>query len=144
MRGGALNSFAIGMGGPQNLRVDSPLAILFYEDLIPGTQLVNRLQDLRYRVQVAATPGELLNHAAKAGPMLIFLDLVSQRNDACELIRRLRSEKPTNHVPVIGFADDAAGPLQTLAKEAGATLVVSDSALLAHLEQFIEQALQVE
>ena len=28
-----------------------PLAILLYENLIPGSQLINRLQDLGYRVE---------------------------------------------------------------------------------------------
>ena len=28
-----------------------PLALVLYEKLLPGTQLVNRLQDLNYRVQ---------------------------------------------------------------------------------------------
>ena len=29
-----------------------PLALVLYEKLLPGSQLVNRLQDLNYRVQV--------------------------------------------------------------------------------------------
>ena len=35
-----------------------PLAIVFYERLMPGSQLVNRLQDLNYRVLA-------LNNAAR-------------------------------------------------------------------------------
>jgi len=124
--------------------VNSPLAILFYEDLIPGTQLVNRLQDLRYRVQVAASPEELLELAASAGPMLIFADVVSKRLDVCALIRKLRTNADTSHLPIIGFGDDDQVDLQSLAKEAGATLMVTDAALIPHLEQFIQEALRVE
>ena len=29
-----------------------PLALVFYEKFMPGSQLVNRLQDLNYRVRV--------------------------------------------------------------------------------------------
>ena len=32
-------------------RMTQPLALVFYEKLMPGSQLVNRLQDLNYRVQ---------------------------------------------------------------------------------------------
>ena len=122
----------------------SPLAILFYEDLMPGSQLVHRLQDLRYRVHVAVTGEELLAHAATAGPMLIVVDLVSKRADICDLIRKLRATPTTAHIPLIAFADESEDKLQSAAKEAGATLVVTDVAILPHLNQFIERALQVE
>lgn len=127
-----------------NLDVTSPLAILFYEDLMPGTQLVNRLQDLRYRVQVVATGEELLACAATAGPMFIVADLVSKRVDVCDLIRKLRATSTTVHIPLIAFADETEDKLQSAAKEAGATLVVTDAAIIPHLNQFIERALQVE
>ena len=61
-----------------------PLAIVFYEDLMPGSQLVNRLQDLQYRVQVVADPAELTACARSAGPMLILADLVSTRGEAMQ------------------------------------------------------------
>lgn len=122
----------------------SPLAILFYEDILPGTQLVNRLQDLRYRVQVVTTSEEFLSVAATAGPMLIVADLVSKRADVCDLIRKLRANPATAHIPLIGFADEAETQLLANATQAGATLVVSDAAIGLHLNQFIERALQVE
>jgi CheY-like chemotaxis protein len=124
--------------------VTLPLAIVFYEDLMPGSQLVNRLQDSQYRVQPILDPGELVACAGSAGPMLILADLVSTRADICGLIKQLRSNPVTAHVPVIAFADDAEVALQGAARAAGATLVVSDSVILTHLVQFIERALQVE
>jgi CheY-like chemotaxis protein len=124
--------------------VTLPLAIVFYEDLMPGSQLVNRLQDLQYRVQAVTDPGELVPVAGSVGPMLILADLVSSRADICALIKQLRSDPGTAHVPVIAFGDDAEEGLQKAARAAGATLVVADSAILTHLTQFIERALQVE
>lgn len=111
---------------------------------MPGTQLVNRLEDLRYRVQVVASGEELLAVAGTSGPMLIFADLVSKRADVCELIRKLRATETTAHIPLIGFADESEAALQASATQAGATLVVTDAAILLHLKQFIERALQVE
>lgn len=121
-----------------------PLALLFYEDLMPGTQLVNRLQDLKYRVEVVSAAADLLAAAASAGPMLILMDLVSKRLDICDLIKQLRAAPATAHIPIIAFADESEDKLQSSAKEAGATLVVTDAAILPHLNQFIERALQVE
>lgn len=111
---------------------------------MPGSQLVNRLQDLQYRVQVVTDPTELFVCAQGAGPMLILADLVSARGDICALIKKLRNNPATGHVPVIAFADDTEEALQAAARAAGATLVVTDSAVLTHLLQFIERALQVE
>ena len=121
-----------------------PLALVFYEDLIPGSQLVNRLQDSHYRVQPVSKLDELADVATHAGPMLIFADLVSKKGDVCDVIRKLRGNPATAHIPIIGFADDAEEALQVAGRAAGATLVAADSALLTHLPQFIERALQVE
>lgn len=137
-------SFAIPGGAAQNRRVTLPLALVFYEDLIPGSQLVNRLQDSQYRVQAVSKLNELADGAAHAGPMLIFADLVSKQGDVCAVIRKLRGNPATAHIPIIGFADDAEEKLQAAGREAGATLVAADSVLLTHLTQFIERALHVE
>ncbi len=121
-----------------------PLALVCYEDLIPGSQLVNRLQDLQYRVQAVTEVAEMVASAASAGPLLIFTDLVSKQGDVCAAIRQLRSNPATAHLPIIAFADDAEAALHEAGRTAGATLVVADSVILTHLDQFIERALQVE
>lgn len=121
-----------------------PLALLCYEDLMPGTHLVNRLQDLRYRVQVVANATELPAVAAQHGAMLLITDLASKKADVCDVIRQLRAASTTSHLPIIAFADEADAALQAAGKTAGATLVVTDAAILTHLPQLIEQALQVE
>jgi CheY-like chemotaxis protein len=123
--------------------VNLPLALLCYEDLMPGTQLVNRLEALKYRVQSVAAR-ELVRVAATSGPMLIFCDLANKSANLCEVIEQLRGNAITAHVPIIAFGDDSESQLPERAKAAGATLVTTDSAILPHLEQFLQQALQVE
>lgn len=129
---------------PKICRVILPLALLCYEDLMPGTLLVNRLPDLRYRVQVVADAGELPKVAAESGAMLVLVDLASKRADVCAVIRQLRAAAPTFHLPIIAFADETDTALQAAGQAAGATLVVTDAAIQAHLPQLIGQALQVE
>lgn len=121
-----------------------PLALVAYEELAPGAQLVNRLQDIQYRVQAVTEVRKLEEIAGASGAMLIFLDLGIKSTDACSLIASLKKNEKTGHIPIIAFANDGAQELQSAAKEAGAAQVVTDTAVLAHLPELIQQALQVE
>ncbi len=121
-----------------------PLALVFYEKLLPGTQLVNRLQDLGYRVQVVTGIEPMMDTALREKPMLVVADLVARRMKISDAIARLRQDPATNHLPIIAFADEKEAALQSAARAAGATLVVSEAAILTHLEQFLDQALQLD
>jgi len=120
-----------------------PLALVLYEKLLPGSQLVNRLQDLNYRVQVLAEAAQLVERAEEAKPLLVLADLQSVRNDVCAAIARLRQNPATHHLPVIGFSANSP-ELEKAALAAGTTLIASETAILSHLPQFLEQALVVE
>ena len=121
-----------------------PLAFVVYERLLPGSQLVNRLQDLKYRVRAVTDVKALPECARQEKPMLVLADLVSTRHDVCLAIQQLRKAADTRHIPVIAFAPEEATDLQKAASEAGATLAVSETAILNHLAQLLDQALQVE
>lgn len=121
-----------------------PLALVVYEKILPGSQLANRLRDLKYRVQTVAEADALVDCAKQAKPLLAIVDLVSSRQDVCAAIRQLRSDPETQHVPVIAFAPERSDDLQKAAREAGATLVTADTTILPHLTQFIDQALQID
>jgi CheY-like chemotaxis protein len=125
-------------------RMKQPLALLLYEKLLPGGQLVNRLQDLGYRVQPVPAPGDLLPTAEREKPLLAFVDLEPRFEKTCEAIAALRQGTATSHIPIIAFASQQNTAAHESARAAGATLVVNDAALLAHLGQFMEQALQVD
>jgi len=121
-----------------------PLALVLYEKILPGSQLVNRLQDLKYRVQTISDAGLLVECAEQAKPLLVLVDLESSRNNVTPEIARLRQHPATKHIPVIAFGADKKPDLQAAAKTAGVTLVVAEAAILSHLPQFLEQALVVE
>jgi CheY-like chemotaxis protein len=122
-----------------------PLALVLYEKLLPGSQIVNRLQDLNYRVQVIADAERLVECAEQAKPMLVLADLESSRNNVCAALGRLKLNAATQHLPIIAFSGESgAAELQDAARSAGATLVVTETAILNHLSQFLDQALQVE
>jgi CheY-like chemotaxis protein len=121
-----------------------PLALFVYERVMPGGQLVNRLQDLGYRVQSLANPATLVEQAEREKPLLIMVDLEPHPEEICAAISNLRQNPATAHIPVIAFAAASRASAHDLARAAGATLVVTDSAIIIHLNQFLEQALQVD
>jgi CheY-like chemotaxis protein len=121
-----------------------PLALVVYEKLLPGTQLVNRLQDLGYRVQSITEASLLPDTATSSGPLIVLADLVSSRYNVLEIIARLRQSPATAHLPVIAFSAEEKPGLQELARAAGVTLLASEAALTNHLPQLLDQALQVE
>ncbi len=121
-----------------------PLALVVYEKLLPGSQLVNRLQDLNYRVQAISDADKLVEVAENTTPMLVLADLSSTRANVIPSISRLRLNLATKHLPVIAFTENDEPKTLADAQAAGATLVVTDTAILNHLPQLLEQALRVE
>lgn len=121
-----------------------PLALVAYENLMPGSQLVNRLQDLGYRVATVTDVNHLVEQAAKDKPMLVVSDLFFSKANICELIAALRKHPDTSHIPVLAFTSAANEKLQEAGRTAGAKIVASEEAMLHHLPQLLEQALAVD
>ena len=121
-----------------------PLALVLYEKLLPGSQVVNRLQDLKYRVETISDATRLVECAQQSGPMIVLVDLESAKENVCAEIARLKQTPATRHLPVIAFSNERLTSLQEAAKNAGVSLVVSDAAILTHLPQFLEHALQLD
>ena len=122
----------------------TPLAFVCYERLLPGSQLVNRLQDLGYRTQVVEDLTRLVELAEREKPMLLVADLAAGATDICAVIRSLKKNASTRHIPVLAFTGQANTELQTAARQAGATLVAVEDAILSQLPQLLEQVLQVD
>jgi CheY-like chemotaxis protein len=129
----------------QGEQMNQPLALVLYEKLLPGSQLVNRLQDLNYRVQTVSDTSLLMECCEQTKPMLVLADLRTANQDVCGAIAKLKHNPATQHLPVIAFGDEEEGSeLQKSALAAGVTLIVSESALLNHLPQCLDQALRIE
>ncbi|MDQ6631502.1 MAG: hypothetical protein M3Y82_07065 [Verrucomicrobiota bacterium] len=121
-----------------------PLALVFYENLLPGSQLANRLQDLGYRVVTIHDVDLLAERAVQEKPLLVITDLSSRKADVCQAIEKLKKNPATTHLPVLAFVKGENFQLQEAARLAGATLVAGDIAILEQLPQLLEQALEVE
>jgi CheY-like chemotaxis protein len=120
-----------------------PLAIVLYERIMPGSQLVNRLQDLNYRVLVLNNPALVTATARREMPLVVFTDLET-RGDVCDAITRIKTDEATRHLPIVAFAPDTKTDVLAAAQKAGASLVVGETILSEHLPTLLEQALQVD
>jgi len=124
--------------------VTKPLAIVFHETLLPGSQIANRLADAGWRVitvNIAANVPELVR---REKPMLLVAELALRHGDFCGVIQELKRDPAVTHVPVIGYTGLKNQKLRNDAVAAGARLVAADSAILEQLSQLLEHALAVE
>jgi len=74
--------------------------------------------------------------------MLVVADLEPASAKVSDALSHLKENSATAHVPIIAFCADGSSDLPNMAN--AATLVVTDSAIVSHLPQFLEQALQFD
>ncbi len=118
--------------------MSKPLALVCYANLLPGSQIANRLLDLGYAVQTVPA-SKLSQTAARDAAMLVIAEAGS---DVCAAIDQLKQNKATQHVPVLAYSDQDKDLAS--ARQAGAAMVASSSAILGQLPHLLEQLLVVE
>ncbi len=122
----------------------SPLALLLYERLLPGSALGNKLRDQGYRIQHLTDATCLAASAEQERPLVVLVDLELKNTDTCGAIRSLKANPATAHLPILAFSSPRHEKLQADALAAGATLIASDEAILAQLPAMLDQAMLVE
>jgi hypothetical protein len=143
----SLKFFAFSRAVSQSLVMTEPLALVFYEKLLPGQQLVNRLQDLGYRVQAVTNAGVLKQEVQSQKPMLLIAEFPADRPAVGQAIASLKKDPATAHVAILAYIPDVPETnttLQETARAAGANLIASEAGVLEQLPQLLEQVLQVE
>jgi CheY-like chemotaxis protein len=123
--------------------MSKPLALLYYSNLMPGSQLGGRLQDMGYRVQSVNTAAALLTACDAEMPLVVIAELAPTAA-TCAAISQLRANPATQHIPVLGFAHVHDPSIQTQAREAGVTLLAADTGISDQLPRLLDQVLQVE
>ena len=121
-----------------------PLALCCYENRLLGSQLVNRLQDLGYRVRVANKAHDLAAIASQEQPLLVLTDLGCGGTDICCAINELRQCGSTKHIPILAFGPQENAGLQAAARSAGATMVAVEGGLLHQLPRLLNQVLEID
>lgn len=120
-----------------------PLALLHYSNLMPGSQLSNRLLDLGYRVQILSDIARLAETCQTEKPLVVVMEILAG-TPACASVAKLRKDPQTQHIPVLGYSPAADPALQLEATEAGVTLLAGVAAMAEHLPRLLDQVLQIE
>jgi CheY-like chemotaxis protein len=123
--------------------MSKPLALVYYSNLMPGSQLAGRLLDLGYRVQSASSP-DLLPSACESELPLVVIAELAPAAEVCDYIAELKANPATQHIPVLGFARTHDAAAQNQAREAGVTLLAADAGIAEQLPQLLDRILQVE
>jgi len=119
-----------------------PLAIILNDRVVVGAQLEQKLEALDYRVKVSDDPGGLASLALELKPLVVLIDLAKAEN--IEAAAVVATHPDTRHIPLVGYAPEVRPELQSRANNAGMSLVITDSAVLQHLKQLLDQALRVD
>jgi CheY-like chemotaxis protein len=121
-----------------------PLALIFYEQLLPGSQLVHRMQDLGYRVQTVLDVGQFAAVVIREKPMVIVADLRVRKGNILEEVKAVKAQGETNHIPILGIAGDQDPKLLAAARAAGVAIVAHVASIGGQLPQLLEHVLRVE
>lgn len=124
--------------------MSSPLVLLFYEKLMPGSQMVNRLQDLGYRVASMTQSEKLIQEVRNLHPMALVVDLESKSGDIPRAIQALKEDLETQHIPILAFASLENEDLHEKARLAGAKLIAGKEGVLNQLPHLMEHLLEVD
>lgn len=124
--------------------MQSPLALLLYEKVLPGGQLVGRLEDLGYRVKSITEAQELVSAAEQHKPMLLIADFEPRTEAVARAVSSLKQNSATAHIPVIALVSSRNPASENAARTAKVNLVVQSNVILQHLPQFLDQALALE
>lgn len=121
-----------------------PLVIILFDNLLPGQQIVYRLEDLGYRVQCLAAPDQLQEHAEREKPLLILVELLKNADSTLNAIKSLKSSKLTAHIPILAFTNESNTNLAEKSIDFGVDITANNSAILDQLTLLLDQLLHVE
>lgn len=123
--------------------MSKPLALVYYSNLMPGSQLANRLMDSGYSVQIVNNPAAIAPACERDKPLVLIAEL-SPPTDVCAAVAQVKSNPGTQHISVLGYSMTQEEALQAKAREAGVNLLAGTAAIAEYLPQLLDQILNVE
>jgi PleD family two-component response regulator len=122
-----------------------PLAFICYsENMVLGNQLVNRLGDMGYRVQVISKVGEMCSLARSAKPFVIVGEISTRKAGLLPVVKEIRQDEEVCHIPILGFTSEKDQRFHSEAVASGVNLVAMENGILGQLPQLLDMALAVE
>jgi PleD family two-component response regulator len=123
--------------------MSKPLALVYYTNLMPGSQLANRLLDLGYGVQILNSAAAIAPACERDKPLLLIAELWPP-SDVCAAVAQIKLNPTTQHISVLGYSLTQEESIQSKAREAGVNLLAGTAAITEYLPQLLEQILNVE
>jgi CheY-like chemotaxis protein len=105
------------------------VAIVVDDNLMFATMVEPALKRLGYQVRTLNGGPSTVEDAARAAPALILVNLDSSRYAGPELVRELRARPQLAGTPLVGYAGHVERHLFQAGRDAGADLVVPNSAI---------------
>jgi len=136
-------NFALGANLCHPAFMSKPLALLYYLNMLPGSQLANRLEDLGYRVQTLGAVALLPLACEEDKPLVVVAEL-APASDACAAVAQIRGNPATRHVPVLAYSAVLDADTQSAALKAGVALLAGNAAIGEQMAQLLDQVLQLE
>lgn len=128
----------------------TPLALIFYENILVGNQLANKLRDLGYRVRAvnANELNQLASIAEQEKPLIFITQLAACAEQVCAAVRNMKTNSATNHIPVLAIQATtrkrADRKITESARAAGIALIANETAYLSQLPELLNRALEIE
>lgn len=121
-------------------RIEPPCAVVLIEDNLMFAMMIEpTLKRLGYQTRTIAGGPTTAADLAAAPPAVAFVNLASSRADGSALIREIRARPELANLPVVGYAGHVERHLFQAGRDAGATLVVPNSAMRKALPQILEK-----
>jgi len=124
--------------------VTKPLAIVFYERLLPGSRIGHQLTVLGWRVAEVKRASDLAAQVRAQKPVVVVAELALRVGDLCAVIVEMKQDPEISHVPVLGYADPANSKLAEAAVKAGVGLVAAEAGILDQFPELLDHVLAVE
>jgi CheY-like chemotaxis protein len=107
------------------------------EDLLFKSKVLETANALGVETAFPRSPKKLVDEARGSAPDLLVLDLNSTRFEPLRLLRELKSDEATKHVPVVGFLSHVQKDLAIAARESGCDRVMARSAFTRELPEIL-------
>jgi CheY-like chemotaxis protein len=108
-------------------------AALIDDNLLFTSQITAGLAKLGLTAEVIGSPSGAVERLAAAPPMVVLINLSSERLRPLELVRTIKAEPRLAGIPVVGFTGHTEQARITAAREAGCDRVAANSAVTGDL-----------
>ena len=116
-----------------------PRAVVIDDNLMFAAMVEPQLKRLGYEVTTLSRPPVDAAEVAALAPALILVNLASERSPGADTVRGLRARPELVNTPLIGYAGHVEQHLLHAGRDAGADLVVPNSAIRAGMPQVLEK-----